>query len=667
MKNILMGTLPRQFADGNYQSVMFSVTEDCNLRCKYCYMTGKNEFKRISFETAKKIVDYALSVEPKYDAVAWEFIGGEPTLEMDLIDKIADYAKRKMFELRHIWFNQYIFNIGTNGILYDSPEMQSFIKKNATHVTVGITIDGNEKKHDLQRVTKESIGSYKQVIRNIPLWLNQMSGSTTKVTFASEDLFLLRDSIIHLWNVGLRNIPANVVFENVWKEGDDAVFEQQLRELADYILENGYDEDYSVRFFDQTLGFPLGKNSKKRNFCGSGKSIAFDCDGRMYPCVRFYEICQDGETICVGDIDHGVDDEKLALLSKTCIGMVNDGECADCSIANGCFACAGNNYRYTYPHTVYKRTKYNCKMHKANVRANEYFWDNWIRIHDVPSPHELARKQIYQLENWKLDGAKYVYFVLSSEMPSYCSFTTSDKNTVMTKKAFEDGVRYTYNNCMIPVYLGDPISYFDSYSRNKLHVRIDRYNDHFKPINEVEVLIPVFDNQNYRQIKEHFETGILVITNKSLPFFKEMYEHLTEFCFNIRVVAQEYWNWSIEQVHEYTTIFRCLETDSTEGSSIQNNNCKAGVSEFAYCPDQQFYPCPGFYYMGFDSIGSIDNGISNSFAELMVDSRSPDCVLCVNHNCPRCSLVNTLRHGMPNIPARIQCILNRNEDVKNEK
>ena len=236
MKEILMGTLPRQFADGNYQSVTFSVTEDCNLRCKYCYMTGKNEFKKLDLETAKKIVDFVLSLEPQTNAVAWEFIGGEPTLEMELIDKIADYAKLRMFELNHVWFNNYIFNIGTNGILYDSPEVQEFIRKNASHVTIGITIDGTKQKHDLQRVTKDGKGSYDQVVRNIPLWLEQIPGSSTKVTFASEDLCFLKDSIVHLWAMGLMNIPANVVFEDVWKEGDDLLFENQLYELADYIL-----------------------------------------------------------------------------------------------------------------------------------------------------------------------------------------------------------------------------------------------------------------------------------------------------------------------------------------------------------------------------------------------------------------------------------------------
>ncbi len=50
----------------------------------------------------------------------WDFIGGEPTLELPLIDKIVDYIKQRMYLLDHPWFNEYMISIGTNGLLYDS-------------------------------------------------------------------------------------------------------------------------------------------------------------------------------------------------------------------------------------------------------------------------------------------------------------------------------------------------------------------------------------------------------------------------------------------------------------------------------------------------------------------------------------------------------------------
>ena len=44
-------------------------------------------------------------------------------------------------------------------------------------MSIGITIDGTELKHDLNRIYKNTgKGSYKDVVRNIPLWLEQFLG-----------------------------------------------------------------------------------------------------------------------------------------------------------------------------------------------------------------------------------------------------------------------------------------------------------------------------------------------------------------------------------------------------------------------------------------------------------------------------------------------------------
>lgn len=50
----------------------------------------------MSVETAKKAVDFILAQEPKFPAAVWGFIGGEPTLEIDLIDEVTDYIKMRM-------------------------------------------------------------------------------------------------------------------------------------------------------------------------------------------------------------------------------------------------------------------------------------------------------------------------------------------------------------------------------------------------------------------------------------------------------------------------------------------------------------------------------------------------------------------------------------------
>ena len=75
---------------GMAKNITFIVTKDCQLACKYCYLVGKNDKERMSWEVAKQAVDYILGHEDEFreESVVWDFIGGEPFLEIDLIDRI---------------------------------------------------------------------------------------------------------------------------------------------------------------------------------------------------------------------------------------------------------------------------------------------------------------------------------------------------------------------------------------------------------------------------------------------------------------------------------------------------------------------------------------------------------------------------------------------------
>ena len=212
---------------GMAKNITFIVTKDCQLACKYCYLVGKNAKERLPWEVAKKAIDYILKYETDFpqESVTWDFIGGEPFLEIDLIDKICDYIKTEMFRLNHHWFNSFRFSFSTNGINYDSEKVQRFIQKNRNHVSVGITIDATREKHDLNSICKtkdglapnpeEEKGSYDDVGRNIPLWLSQFPYSGTKVTISSADIKYIKDSVLHLYSLGIHEVHINVVFYNV--------------------------------------------------------------------------------------------------------------------------------------------------------------------------------------------------------------------------------------------------------------------------------------------------------------------------------------------------------------------------------------------------------------------------------------------------------------------
>lgn len=385
------------------KSITFIVTKDCQLACKYCYLVGKNEKERMSFEVAKQAIDYILErkEEFKEESVVWDFIGGEPFLEIELIDKICDYLKLRMFELNHHWFNSYRFSFSTNGINYDSKPVQDYIKKNIKHLSIGITIDGTELKHDLNRVYKNSgKGSYKDVVRNIPLWLQQFPNGDTKVTISSNDIPYIRESVLHLYNLGIRGVNINVVFEDVWEEGDDKRFEEQLMLLADEIIDKGYYKDYACSFFFENIGKPLDKVFANKNWCGAGKMLSIDAQGNFYPCTRFAQYSlRDKKALIIGNVKEGIN--KNLLRPFLCLDRCTQSkqECIDCEVAEGCAWCQGENYDAAQTNTIYERSTAICKMHKARVRANNYYWNKLFRKLELECKREEFEKNKKELND----------------------------------------------------------------------------------------------------------------------------------------------------------------------------------------------------------------------------------------------------------------------------
>ena len=372
-----------QWQSGVAKSITFIVTKDCQLACKYCYLVGKNSKERMSWQVAKQAIDYVLNQESEFkeESVIWDFIGGEPFLEIELIDRICDYIKLELYRRNHHWFNSYRFSFSTNGINYHEEKVQRYIEKNHNHLSVGITIDGTRQKHDLNRIYKNSErGSYDDVVKNIPLWQSQFPGSGTKVTISSADLPYIKESVLHLFELGIPEVNINCVFEDVWKEGDDKILEQQLLELADEIIDNNLYENNVCSFFQEHLGKPLDKKLQNQNWCGAGKMLAVDAAGLFYPCTRFAQYSlRNKKAWVIGNVRDGIDKNKLRgfLTLDRCTQSTQ--ECIDCEVGEGCAWCQGENYDAADTCTAFQRSTAICKMHKARVRANNYYWNKLFR------------------------------------------------------------------------------------------------------------------------------------------------------------------------------------------------------------------------------------------------------------------------------------------------
>jgi uncharacterized protein len=406
MKNSQIGINSKQWKDGRAKSITFIVTKDCQLACKYCYLVGKNGKEQMPWSIAKQAIDYILDNQEDFneDSVIWDFIGGEPFLEIDLIDRICDYIKKELFRKNHRWFNSYRFSISTNGLNYHTAKVQRFVEKNKNHLSIGITIDGTKSKHDLNRIYKKKEcgkeqGSYDDVIRNIPLWLSQFPNAGTKVTISSVDIPYIKESVIHLYMLGIHNVNINCVFEDVWQIDDNKKFEEQLIELADTIIDEEWYREYSCSFFSEMIGKQLDPYRDNQNWCGAGKMLAVDAAGNFYPCTRFaaYSL-RNKRPIIVGNVRSGIDKNLLRPFLTLDRKTQSPQKCLDCDVASGCAWCQGENYDSAITRTIYQRSIAICMMHKARVRANNYYWNKLYRKIELEGLREEYEKKKIRIE-----------------------------------------------------------------------------------------------------------------------------------------------------------------------------------------------------------------------------------------------------------------------------
>lgn len=361
------------------------ITEDCNLRCRYCYEENKCK-NSMSIDVAKKAFDYFLedakktNIDEKYNI--WELIGGEPFMQMDLIEELMEYMIER-FNEEEMNPHKNILSFTTNGTLFSS-RVKDYLTsaKLRIGVSVGLSIDGVKEIHDYNRSN-----SFDEVMKYYWWWRRTFPWNTIKSTLNHEALPYISDSIkFFVEELKLDSIFMNIIFENVWQEGDTEIYREQLLKVADYLLEEDRYKDVYLSLFDSTLLLPSEQFAK--SWCGCGNSMmAVDPEGKLYPCLRFRTLSNQPYWEC-GSIEKGVDYNKL-LPFKFYHNMSEDTKCNTCDIRSGCAWCPGQCYDDLG--TIFDRTLHVCDMHRVRVEANRYFFNEIAKKEGITLKEVIAQ------------------------------------------------------------------------------------------------------------------------------------------------------------------------------------------------------------------------------------------------------------------------------------
>lgn len=261
--------------------ITFQVTDACNLACTYCYQINKGT-RRMKFEYAKKLIDMLLEGDErlggyvnveKSPGIILEFIGGEPFLEVELIDQICTYFYDKAIELMHPWATKFCISICSNGVLYRTQKVQAFLNKWRDNMSFSVTIDGNKELHDACRIFPDGSPSYDLAVDAANDWMSKGYYMGSKITIAPENLKYMNDAIKHMVSLGYDEINANCVYEEGWTQEHAKEFYVYLKEIADYWNDNDLVKSHFLALFEDDFFRPK-REGDDDNWCwGKGTPI----------------------------------------------------------------------------------------------------------------------------------------------------------------------------------------------------------------------------------------------------------------------------------------------------------------------------------------------------------------------------------------------------------
>lgn len=330
-------------------TVILTITNGCNLNCRYCYETYKDE-RKMSEEKAVGIIEKELLNLQYNERLNVSFIGGEPFLNFQLIKNVVE---------KYIDDDRVFFTCSSNGTLVHG-EIKEWIKNIFPKFSYNLSLDG---KKEVQDYNRSNSFDYIDLEFYRDLYLEHGEGALVKMTLYPDTLGYLSDSVKFIHSYGIQPY-ANCAYGVSWlKEETISVFKKEYTKLIQYYLDNPEVIPVSLLNMDFRS---LAYDTKYKPWCGLDKMSCYSVDGIYYPC-QYFE-----------DITLGKNANKIILeIDQNNLLQYMDEECKECELLNLCPICFGACYK--------KNKQFNikdvdiCVMFKLQLYANAILKINMIK------------------------------------------------------------------------------------------------------------------------------------------------------------------------------------------------------------------------------------------------------------------------------------------------
>lgn len=343
----------------NCKSLVLQLTQDCNLRCKYCSYNGKYKSKRthnnkkMDLNSAKKAVDLFLNhistsiYRTSRQPVIISFYGGEALLEYVTLQEIIRYINEK----NKISSQNIKFLLTTNGLSLKPGIVDQLVKND---FTIEISLDGPEEEHDKFRISIGGSGTHKRIMENI-IYIKDTYPEfyKKKVNFMVtrhpehdlkkvERFFLEQPELFNNINVLVNSVNLTPDLE----DSERTRLLNKVARLKDRI-ESQLDKNkwfyqlLTLNPIDDKLSYGVRflKGSTVNSFTGTclpaSVKVMADVDGNLHMCERI------SLDYPIGNVESGFDYNKIRVLIRNWRQQILARKCWECGVlyfCNFCFA-----------------------------------------------------------------------------------------------------------------------------------------------------------------------------------------------------------------------------------------------------------------------------------------------------------------------------------------
>lgn len=305
------------------------LADGCNMECSYCYEGDTKKPKLMSRDTLVNALMFIVDNRKSDDeVVSLVFLGGEPLLNKKLLFEAMSLIDEKYGSIK----KYFRYSITTNATMLDDEVLDLFLKH---QFTISISVDGDEKTHNINRKSKDGNNLYPIIYGNLLKMIQKKMAFNVRMTVTTNNVQYFLQNIKYFIEMGVYRIYAAFDSFADWNDKSLSILDEQLGLIDTYYLnEIEPVENYILNFYD--LKFPTFIAKRNAKYCSAGSKSHFTItsQGEVYPCG--YVANRENQKWILGNLRNGVDFARFPPLVKENISEIS--KCKDCNIQ---FTCKG--------------------------------------------------------------------------------------------------------------------------------------------------------------------------------------------------------------------------------------------------------------------------------------------------------------------------------------